>query len=314
MDHYQDPDNHVELVQQEGPPAGVLLGAGALPAVTDMAEAMQLAAMERYGEIFAQVTLAKQSPRDEAIQKGFMLRECESFEFADNAWYRYPTGKKKVVVKGKTEWVTNWIEGHNIRSAEMMAKHWQNMKNGIIELGRDNETGMSTIQAFSWDIQNNVTIQRTLMLPHRRDVGGSWKRLKTEREVRNMVFNIGQRTLRSCILVQIPPRVKNEVRAKCLETKEKGPEGVSEQKQRESMVAGFDALGVPSEALIAFLGHPVDSTSGAEISDMRAVYRAIESGEVAKHEVFDLTGIAGSGSSSILEYLDTVKGKGADDA
>jgi len=255
-------------------------------------------AQKKFADVFAKVMMAKAAPRDEAKAITMMVRECESFEFADDSWYSYPRGKDPKTGKVKI------VEGHNIRVAEMMAKQWRNLEYGLRESARDVESGISDIDVFCWDLQQNVTIGRVIQLPHRRDTKSGGYKLKGERDIRELVLNIGQRVLRSCIMAQIPPHAKKAVRAKCIETLARGKDGMSMAQRVEALISAYRVLGVPADTLSEFLGHKLDDTTPREIVTLRSVYKGIEAGSIDKREIFELGEAPGAGSQHLQKFLE----------
>ena len=97
-------------------------------------------------EIKGKMFLARQFPRDPEWSLQNVLKECERPELAGAATYEFPRGES--VVKGPS-----------IRLAEVLARHWGNIDCGITEV--DAQDGCTTIKCFAWDLQTNVSDEKT---------------------------------------------------------------------------------------------------------------------------------------------------------
>lgn len=151
-------------------------------------------------EIQAMVFMAKQFPRNQIQAADRILNACTRQTLADSAVYSYPRGGQSV-------------EGPSIRLAEVLAQNWGNLDFGIRELSQEN--GVSTVEAYAWDLETNVRQAKVFQVAHKRMAKGGTKTLTDPRDIYEMVANQGSRRLRACILSIIPGDIVEAALAQC---------------------------------------------------------------------------------------------------
>ena len=141
-------------------------------------------------EVQGAIVLAKKFPRNEKESSDRILIACQRPKLAEQALYSY--------ARGGTE-----ITGPSIRLAEAIVQNWQNVQFGIREL--EQRFGESTIEAFAWDLENNIKQIKTFQVKHERYTKARGKySLEDPRDIYEAVANQGARRLRACILGIIP--------------------------------------------------------------------------------------------------------------
>ena len=140
-------------------------------------------------EVQAAMVIAQRFPRDEKLAVDRILTAFTRETLAEQAMYTYN--------RGGTD-----ITGPSIRAAETIAQHWGNLQFGIRELEAKN--GVSTVEAFAWDVQTNVRQTKVFQVKHWRDTRSGGYKLEDQRDVYELVANQGARRLRACILGIIP--------------------------------------------------------------------------------------------------------------
>ena len=156
------------------------------------------------GEIQAMLTVAASRPRNElrCIEK--ITNACQRQRLAELSEYSYAKGGQS-------------IAGATIRLMEVIGQNWGNMTWGFRELsqipGKE-----SAVQAFAWDLENNVKVTRDFVVSHSIKARGSLKTLTDPREIYELVANQAQRRVRTCLENCIPKDVIDDAREACQKT------------------------------------------------------------------------------------------------
>lgn len=223
-------------------------------------------------ETKAAIMLAKQFPRDEAAAANRIIMACCRPTLAEKAVYSYPKGGQEVT-------------GPSIRLAEAIAQAWGNIQFGIREL--DQRDGVSTVEAFAWDVENNTRQTKTFQVSHKRHTKKGSYMITDPREIYEMVANQGARRMRNCILGLIPGDVIEAAvmqADKTLQTKvEITPERIAK------MIETFEAMGVSKDAIKTKIGRNVDETiPPAVFANLGKIANSIRDGYATAAEHFDL--------------------------
>lgn len=238
-------------------------------------------------EVQAQFIIAKKFPRDENACYTQIIRSCERHSLAEQAMYAYPRGGQLVT-------------GPSIRLAEVLAQKWTNCRIGIEILSQTNDS--TEARAYANDLENNYMVDSCFTVKHQRTTKKGITRLTDEREIRELVANIGSRHLRGCILRIIPGDVVESATDKCRTTLESSDIPMADQIRK--LVLAFDDLGVKSEHLEKRLGHKLDAIIPAEIVTLRSIFRSIKDGMADRSQFFDIASV--KGESARNELLDAV--------
>jgi hypothetical protein len=238
-------------------------------------------------EVQAQFIIAKKFPRDENACYTQIIRSCERHSLAEQAMYAYPRGGQLVT-------------GPSIRLAEVLAQKWTNCRIGIEILSQTNDS--TEARAYANDLENNYMVDSCFTVKHQRTTKKGITRLTDEREIRELVANIGSRHLRGCILRIIPGDVVESATDKCRTTLESSDIPMADQIRK--LVLAFDDLGVKSEHLEKRLGHKLDAIIPAEIVTLRSIFRSIKDGMADRSQFFDIASVAGeSARNELLEAV-----------
>lgn len=161
---------------------------------------MSVEAQRTLGQVQAKMILARTNPRDRRLAMELILQDCTNLDLAKEATYSYARGGTA-------------IQGPTIRLLETIAQRWGNLEHGIEELSRS--PGSSECRAYAWDMESNNAVERKFQVKHVRENG---KLITDEREIYNLVANLGQRRKRSCLEAVIPKEVLNAAEQQCEET------------------------------------------------------------------------------------------------
>lgn len=225
-------------------------------------------------EIKGKMFLARQFPRDPDWALRNCLRECERKELAEAAQYEFPKGDK--VVKGPS-----------IRLVEVLARNWGNIECGVTEI--DEEDGRTTIKCYAWDLETNVSDEKTFSVKHKRTTRNGSYALTDERDIYEAVANNGARRKRACLLAVMPGWYVDAAIAACDKTLQDSlTDGKSMEEVIESVVTAFAEFEITPEQIKEKIGKDVDKLSKNDVVKLRHLYSAIKDGFVKASDAFNL--------------------------
>ena len=244
-------------------------------------------------EIQAAYIIAKKFPRNENQCYMGIIDSCKRPFLAEQSCYAYPRGGQLVT-------------GPSIRLAEVLAQKWTNCRVGIEILSQNTER--TEARAYANDLENNYMVDACFTVKHQRTTKKGVTRLTDERDIREMVQNIGSRHLRGCILRIIPGDVIEAAISQCKKTMESSDIPVAERIR--NMIKAFDELGVKVEHLEKRLGHNLDATIPTEIVALTSIYRSIKDGMAKREDFFEIASTKVSDAKEELKALiDKTKSK-----
>jgi hypothetical protein len=236
--------------------------------------ALMSAEMQRQiAEIQAQFMMAIHRPRNPEYSVDKMLIECQRPSLAEHAIYSFARGG------------TN-ITGLSIRALEMIARNWGNIKYGFRCLERSN--GSSLLQAYAYDIENNVPVERIFEVKHVRDTKSKGKTpITDERDIYELEANQAQRRVRACLEALMPADVldlcENALR-RTLEAKaDTSPEGI------KKMLEIFANFNINQKMLEARIQRKIESITAAQMVGLRSVYNSLKDGMSSPESWFDIS-------------------------
>lgn len=225
-------------------------------------------------EIKGKMFLARQFPRDINLAMTNALHECQRPELAAQAQYEFPRGDS--VVKGPS-----------IRLVEVLARHWGNIDSGVDEI--ENREGESVIKCYAWDLETNVSDQKTFAVKHVRATKKGTYKLTDERDIYEMVANKGARRKRACLLAVMPGWYVDAAVKACEETLAKSlTDGKSMQEVIESLVTAFAEFGIAPSQIQEKIGKEISHLSKQDVVRLRHLYSAIKDGFVKPTDAFGL--------------------------
>lgn len=221
-------------------------------------------------EVQAAVVVAQQCPRDMARAEAEMLAACGRLALAERAIYR----------------VTNRGEGPSVHLARELARIYGNVQFGVHELRRDDEAGVSEIQAFAWDVQANVRSTRTFQVPHQRMKSGKRQALVDLTDVYLNNQNIGSRAVRECIFTVLPTWFVEAAEQTCRQTLRDG-DGQPLSERIAGAVTGFEnTFGVKQAQLEDKLGRKRGQWDAGNVASLVVLFQSLQRGEVTVDEEF----------------------------
>lgn len=242
-------------------------------------------------EVQASMIIAKKFPRDQIVAMDKILNACTRPKLAETALYSYP--------RGGTE-----VTGPSIRLAEAVAQVWGNMQFGIRELSSAN--GVSTIEAYAWDVETNTRQVKTFQVGHTRySRAAGLVKLTDPRDIYEAIANQGARRLRACILGVIPGDVIESAVHQCEVTQSANTEVTPETIKK--MVTAFETeYGVTEEMIQKRIGKRAEAINPPQMLSLRKIFQSIRDGMSKSSDWFDMGDVAVSAepkTSSISSQL-----------
>jgi len=217
-------------------------------------------------EIQAAMMIAQAHPRNQIAAMDRILNACTRPSLANSAVYTYAKGGSNV-------------NGPSIRLAETIAQQWGNIKFGFSEMSRGTErdgVGFSDVKAFAWDLETNTERPLNFRVRHWIDTKSGGRRTRDEREIYELVANMAQRRVRSCILSIVPGDVTEAALDQCSvtmhATADTSPEAV------QKLVSAFSAMGVTKTQIETRIQRRLDAIQPAQIVSLRKIYASIKDG------------------------------------
>ena len=265
--------NEVQTIKGKSLTANPFGGGSAVAPQPSSGNALMTAEMQRQiAEIQAQFMMALHRPRVPMVAVDKMLLECQRPSLAEVALYSFSRGGTA-------------INGLSIRALEMIARNWGNIKYGFRVL--DRPAGRSVLQAYAYDLESNVPVERIFEVRHVRDKKGGAVPLTDERDIYELEANQAQRRVRACIEALIPGDVldacENEIR-KTLEARaDTTAEGI------KKMLELFKAFGVNQKMIESRIQRNVTAITAPQMVGLRSVYNSLKDGMSSIDQWFDKT-------------------------
>jgi len=220
-------------------------------------------------EVQAAVVVAQANPRDIDRALADMRDTCGRTPVANRAFYQVP----------------NRGQGLSIHLMRELARIWGNVDYGVRELRRDDDAGVSEMQAWAWDQQTNTRSTRSFIQPHQRMKGRDRQALVDLNDVYLNNQNTGARAVRECIASVLPDWVIAEAEQICRKTLNDG-EGKSVEERSREAVAAFGAQGVTRAQIEDFLGAKFGKWTPVQLGELMRVYTSITQDGIAPAEFF----------------------------
>lgn len=251
----------------------------------------EVKAQREASEIQAMVFMAKQFPRNQIQAADRIINACTRQTLADSAVYSYQRGGQNV-------------EGPSIRLAEVLAQNWGNIDFGIRELSQEN--GVSTVEAYAWDLETNVRQAKVFQVVHKRVSKGGAKTLTDPRDIYEMVANQGSRRLRACILSIIPGDIVEAALAQCSVTQAASvgatPEEIKETIRK--LTATMGKFGITSENIQDRYQCRLEAIRPAQIVELRKIYTSLKDGMSKPSDWFAIQEVKKSDAQDLNAMVD----------
>ena len=232
-------------------------------------------------EVQARYIMALQRPRSLADVRVRLLEHCRRPGFAEAAEYAKPVG-------GST------IKGASIRFVETALQEYGNVMPDATVTYDDDEKRI--VRVSLTDLERNITynedalIEKTVERSHVKDgdeVLGqrtnsrgkvTYRVRATEDDFANKSAAAASKKLRNLGLRILPADLVDEAMWTCGKTR-RDKDAANPGEAQRLIADNFAQLRVMPVDLNAYLGHPFESASPAELDDLRAAYAAVRGGE-----------------------------------
>ena len=221
-------------------------------------------------ETQAMSIMALHNPRNPQQSVDRILVECQRTSLAEVAIYSFPRGGQNV-------------SGASIRLAEVIKRHWGHIKSGWRCLERSK--GRSLIQAYAYDIQANISEERTFEVRHWRDTRQGGRPITDERDIYELEANQAARRVRACILSLIDGDVLEAAIDQCTRTLEAKADTSKEGIKR--MLEAFKPFKVNQAMIEARLGRNVSSVTAAQMVGLKNILNGMKDGMSSAETWFD---------------------------
>jgi len=242
----------------------------------------------------AKFVMAHRNPRNMDAVRVALLRACERPGFAGSltektfgaAWYRKPVG--------------DGVEGFSVRFAEEAIRALGNIDVQVVTIYDD--ARQRIVEVTVMDLEANISYPTSLPVEktvERSKLGAgqvairtrvnSWGKPvyvvpATEDEVFTKQQSLVSKAIRNGALRLLPGDIQAECRARILAIRQgevaKDPEGF-----RRRLLDSFAALNIFPAMVAEYLRHPVDTSTPAELDDLRGLYLALKEGRTTWAEV-----------------------------
>lgn len=230
-------------------------------------------------EVAAAVRVARDVPRDMIRSVEQMRQACRQKALAERAFYSVPRAGGR-------------IEGSSVHLARELARCFGNVDYGIRELRRDDEAGVSEMQAWAWDQENNVRSSRSFVVPHARMVGSARKgdkrreRLDDLGDIANNNNSVAARAVRETIFTILPVSFRAEAEQLAAQTLQDGG-GQTIEQQSADLIAGFSSnVGVTQAQLEKRLARPARDWTAQDLGVLRIIAGELARGEKRVEDEF----------------------------
>ncbi|WP_339161736.1 hypothetical protein [Siminovitchia sp. FSL W7-1587] len=223
-------------------------------------------------EVKGQIFMARQFPRNVFQSEQRILDACKRPSLAQTAVYRYPRGGAVV-------------EGPSIRLAEVLAQNWGNLAFGVKEL--EQREGESVAMAYAWDLETNVRQEKIFTVKHIRDTKNGPKPLKEQRDIYEMVANLGSRRVRACILGIIPGDIVEAAVNECNKTLQGNNKGPLKDRIANALSAFKNQYKVTQEMIEERFGYNADAFTEVDYLELIKIYNSLKDGMSKVDDWFD---------------------------
>jgi hypothetical protein len=242
------------------------------PIPAHLGQATAIEQSRAVAEVHAAIVVAQQCPRSIQGALAAMRESCQQKGLAERAFYRYSRGGSAVT-------------GESVHLARELARCWGNIQYGIAELRRDDDSALSEMQAYAWDVQTNTRSTQIFVVPHKRDKRGGPEKLVDLRDIYENNANNGARRLRQAIFSVLPPWFTEEAKDICSKTLADGG-GKPLAHRVADAVRMFDGLGITVDQLEQKLGRARDQWTDHDVAQLGVTYKSLQRGEVTRDEEF----------------------------
>jgi hypothetical protein len=230
----------------------------ASPTRVEIAALANVEQQRAVAEVQARMMIARANRRDPVQAIDNVLRQCTRPSLAAVALYHYARGGSEV-------------SGPSIRLAEAIAQCWGNIASGIKEISRGG--GYSECVAYAWDLETGYYDERQFQVRHWRDTKQGGYAITDERDIYELIANMGQRRKRAVLLTVIPGDVVEEAVAQCDITLRATADTSTEAIQK--ILIAFSQFEVTREQIEARIQRRIESIMPAQIIQLKKIWASL---------------------------------------
>jgi hypothetical protein len=235
----------------------------------------QAVALKEMAQLQILIGMAKRNPRDPIMAMDRILNDCTRPSFAEDATYVY--------ARGGTE-----ITGPSIRLAEGIARGWGNISAGVIELSRTND--VSECQTYALDLETLFFDEKRFQVRHWRDTRQGGYKLTDERDIYELIANMGARRKRACILAVIPGDVIERAINQCDVTLKTHVDVTAETINK--MVESFEKFSVTRAMIEKKIQRRIDTILPAQVMQLKKIYASLRDGMATAPDFFEAADVS----------------------
>jgi len=165
------------------------------------------------------------------------------------------------------------VNGPSIHLIKACAQAWGNIQFGLREL--DQRDGVSSLEAFAWDLETNVKETKIFQVPHLRVTKNSSKVLTDPRDIYELCANNGSRRLRACIESIIPGDVIEAAQTQCAVTL-KANADISPESIKKMITTFKSEFGVSKEMIEKRMQCRIEAIRPAQFIQLKKIYTSIK--------------------------------------
>lgn len=252
----------------------------AIPRGNLVSQQTQVEQARAVAEVAAAVRVALEFPRDVSKALGQMRDACRQRSLADRAFFSLPRAGGRV-------------EGSTVHLARELARCWGNIQYGVSELRRDDEAGVSEMQAWAWDVETNTRSMRSFIVPHDIMVGKGAdkkrKRLVDLGDIANNNNSVAARAVRETIFTVLPVWFRTEAEELCSQTLRDGGGKTHDQQVADALGHFRDTFNVTQGQLEERLSRPVADWTSQDLGYLRVLAGELSRGEKRAADEFATT-------------------------
>lgn len=246
------------------------------PAVNSESTAIEQA--RAVAEVAAAVKVAQDFPRDTTAAINEMKVACSQPALARRAFFSLPRAGGR-------------IEGSTVHLAREIARCWGNVDYGIRELRRDDEAGVSEMQAWAWDQQANVRSSRSFVVPHAIMAGkGADKKRKPLTDLADIANNnnsVAARAVRETIFTVLPVWFREQAEEIATATLQGNGSGKTLDQRKSDAIDHFDTVwGVNRDQLEDYLSRKVTKWTAQDLGFLEVLAGEFKRGEKRPEDEF----------------------------
>lgn len=283
------------MTENEG--GGIAPLGGSLVPISETA--MAAGAARAKAEIEAAYAIAIHRPRSYLEARKKILAACGRPRFAESAIYALPRRSKN---RQTEKWETVYITGPTIRCAEEILRALGNIRVTLSVVFEDAEKRICALNVT--DLENNVPIETSFVVAktvERRQLRDGEKAVEirvgsegspvyivaaSEADVAAKQNAAASKAIRNAVIRLFPSDLMEEALETIAKT-QAGEHKADSAKAVRNLVDGFGRLGVTLAQIAEYLGHPADTMTEAEWSDLKRVGTSIRDGETTWAEVME---------------------------